>query len=561
MNIELKHLIQKYALQNALKFEGKANPGAVIGKLFAQKPELKKQAKDLGKSIAKEVAKINSLSLEKQKEKLIDLGFTEEIEKVDDHLEHTFDFLKIRPGEKVVTCYPPEPSKYPHIGHAKAIVMNYELAKDHQGDFILRFEDTNPDLAEKEFYDIHLENYKWLGIKHDKLDYASDHMDKFYDYAKKLLKDNNAYVCTCTQETISDNRFKGEECQCRYNLPDKNNELWEKMQKAKPGKMVLRLKGYMESINTTMRDPAIMRVITTPHTRTKSKYRVWPTYDFENAVMDGLNHVTHRLRSKEFELREEPQELLQNMLKFKRTKVAHFARFNLEGVESSGRKIRELVQKKKLLGWDDPSLTTLVALRRRGFLPKAIREFVRSTGLSKAESVLTWDDLIAHNKRLLDPECNRYFFIEDPKPITITNSPKQEIEIKLHPDFDRGKRKFTTKTDFYITKEDYKAFKHNKLYRLMDCVNFKKIKNKFVFDSTEHEKYKKKGDKIIHWLPHDKNLVKIEILMPDKSIKKGLAEPSLKDLKVGESVQLVRTGFVKLDKKEKSKLVFWFTHN
>ena len=561
MDPQLKQTITKYALQNAVRYKDKANIGAVIGKVFAENPELKEKAQELSKEVAKIVKEVNSLSLEKQEKKLQELApeLLEKKEKAGE--KDIFDFLNIREGQKIVTAFPPEPSKYPHIGHAKAITVNYELAKRHDGKFILRFEDTNPELAEEEFYKIHLDNYQWLGIKPDMIDHASDHMDELYSYAEKLIKENHAYVCSCKQETIKENRKSGTECEHRYIQPEKSLELWKEMFDAKAGKYVLRLSGHMQSQNTALRDPVIFRIIDDPHPRHRKKYRLWPTYDFENAIMDGLEGVTHRLRSKEFELRNELQRLIQTMAGFHETQIYEFARFNLEGVESSGRIIREKVQKKQLVGWDDPSLTTIVALRRRGFLPEAIKEFVLSTGLTKTEAVLTWDDLIVHNRRHLDAKCNRYFFIENPKEIKIENAPEQTAELKMHPEFEkRGLRKFKTKDRFYVTEKDLKGFKDGKLIRLMDCLNFKKQKNKFIFDSADYEKYKKSGDKIIHWLPVQKDLVKVEVLMPDKKVAKGLAEPSAKNLKVGDIIQFQRFGFCRLDSKEKDKLKFWFTH-
>lgn len=556
----LKSLITKYALQNALKYKGKANPGAVIGKVLAENPDLRGKAKEIGKEAAKIVSDINKLPLEKQENKLNEIApeLTERKEEAKE--KDIFEFLGIREGQKVVTAFPPEPSKYPHIGHAKAIIVNYELAKRYNGMFYLRFEDTNPELADEEFYKIHMDNYQWLGIKPDKIDYASDFMEEFYKYAEKIISENHAYVCSCSQETIKENRKNGIECQCRY-IHDKNLEKWHEMQNARAGKYVLRLKGHMQSPNTTLRDPVIFRIIDTPHPRKKSKYRLWPTYDFESAVMDGIEGITHRLRSKEFELRNELQRLIQTMAGFRETKIYEFARFNLEGVESSGRLIREKLRKKELIGWDDPSLTTLVALRRRGFLPEAIREFVLSTGLTKTEAVLTWNDLTAHNRRMLDPKCNRYFFVESPMEIIIGNAPEQACELKLHPDFqERGSRKFKTNDKFYVTEKDLRELKEGRLIRLMDCLNFKKVKNKFVFDSLEYEKYKKHGDKIIHWLPAQKDLVKIEVLMPDRKIAKGLAEPITGKLDVSDIVQFVRFGFCRLDAKKDNKLGFWYTH-
>src|SRR3989338_2687593 len=516
--MELKNIILKYALQNAVKYNGKADANAVIGKILGENPGLRKEAKKVIDEISKVIKDVNRLSPEKQREKLEDIA-PELLEKKKEEGKDIFAFLEISPGEEVRTAFPPEPSKYPHIGHAKAIILNYELAKRYNGIFVIRFEDTNPKLATSEFYKVHLQGYEWLGIKADKIEYASDFMDIFYEQGEILVKSVHAYVCSCAQEEIKKNRFEGRECNCRYVPAEENLKKYSEMFKAKEGKLILRLKGYMQHQNTVMRDPTLMRIIDESHPRTRKKYRVWPTYDFENAVMDGVEKITHRLRSKEFEMRNE------------------------------------------LSGWDDPSLTTLIALRRRGFLPEAIKEFVLSTGITKTEATLTWDDLISHNRKLLDAKCNRYFFISDAKEIKIENAPEQEAELKLHPDFkERGFRKFKAKDRFYVEKEDFKEFKDNKLYRLMDCLNFKKAKGKLVFDSLEHEKYKKHREKIIHWLPVQKDLVKAEILMPDKKTIKGIAEPMVKNLKAGEVVQFARFGFCRLDKKEKNKLSFWFTH-
>jgi glutamyl-tRNA synthetase len=557
-NMGIEGTVRKYALQNAVKFKGKANIGAVIGKVLAENPKLKKDMKKLSRQIHKMVSEINSLSKEKQKE---------ELDKYSDQLKETikekkdiFDIFDIKENEQVVTAFPPEPSKYPHIGHAKSIFLNYELAKKHNGKFILRFEDTNPKLTDKEFYKIQLDNYEWLGIKPDLIDYASDHMEEFYGVAKKMIKKGYAYVCSCPQEKIKKDRFKGKECNCRILMEKEHLKRFEELFEAKEGQMVLRLKGYMQHQNTTMRDPALLRIINHEHARQGKKYHVWPTYDFENAVMDGIQGITHRLRTKEFELRNELQNYTQNILGYKQTKIYEFARFNMEGVESSGRAIRELIQKKKLMGWDDPSLTTIVALKRRGFVPEAIKNFVLSTGITKSEATLTWGDLIMHNKRFLDPKANRYFFIHDPKEIKVEKAQEHEVSLKLHPDANKSDRKFKVGNIFYVENGDYKKLKEHKVHRLMDCLNFRKKSNKFVFDSTDHEKYKKNPGIIIHWLPKEKDLASVEVLMPDRKLIKGIAEPMVKKLKEGAVIQFARFGFCRLDKKEKSRLSFWFSH-
>ncbi|MBI2651516.1 glutamate--tRNA ligase [Candidatus Woesearchaeota archaeon] len=557
--MELETVITKYALQNALNYDGKANISSVIGKVLAENPELKKDIKKLSEQIKKIVNNINSLSLEQQKK---EFGkYSKLIKDSAKERKDIFSMFEIKENEKVVTAFPPEPSKYPHIGHAKSIFLNYKLAKKYNGKFILRFEDTNPKLAAKEFYEIHLNNYKWLGVNPDAVEYASDYTEEVYKFAKIMVEKGFAYLCECSQENIKKNRFEGRECACRYLNEDEQIKKYEQLFKAEEGKMVLRLKGFMQHENTTMRDPALLRIVRHEHPRQGKKYHVWPTYDFENSIMDGIESVTHRIRTKEFELRNELQNYIQNILGFKQTNIYEFARFNMEGVESSGRIIRDLIQKKKLIGWDDPSLTTIVALRRRGFLPDAIKNFVLSTGITKTEATLTWDDLIMHNKRILDVKTNRYFFIHDAKEVKIENAPQQAVKLKLHPDAKERKRQFNVSNTFYIEKKDFTKLEEGKAHRLMDCLNFNKKGNKLVFSSLLHEDFKKNPGLIMHWLPKGNDLAKIEILMPDKKIIKGLAEPMVSELKEDDIVQFVRFGFCRLDKQEKSKLKFWYTHN
>ncbi|MBU1849993.1 MAG: glutamate--tRNA ligase [Nanoarchaeota archaeon] len=554
----MEEQIKKYALENAIKFNGKANPGAVIGSVIKDNPIVKNDLPALQKKALAIVKEINSLSLDEQKKQLESMA-PELLEKKKFKKKDIFGSFKAE-GD-VVTAFPPEPSKYPHIGHAKALLINYEYAKRNNGKFILRFEDTNPKLAKEEFYKIHLDNYEWLGIKPDKIDYASDYMDKFYEFALKVIQSDEAYMCTCTQKQVHNSRMKGKACSCRNRSPEQNLSLWRDMSRKEEESIILRLKIDLKHKNSTMRDPTIFRIIKEPHVRLGTDYVVWPNYDFENAIMDGVEGVTYRFRSKEFEMRNELQRYIQKLLGFKETSIYEFARFNLEGVESSGRKIRDLIADEKLLGWDDPSLTTLVALKRRGFLPQAIKQFVLSTGITKADSTLTWDDLIIHNKRLLDSKCNRYFFIVEPVRITIAGAPNQKVSLKLHPDNPKkGLRILNAKSDFYITKKDYKSLKENELYRLMDCLNFKKKKNSFVFNSLDYESYKKIGDKIIHWLPVSDDLITVEVLMPDKKIIKGLAEPLVKQLKEGTVIKFERFGFCKLEQNTPEKLSFIYTH-
>jgi glutamyl-tRNA synthetase len=535
-------IILKYALQNAVKFKGKASPGAVIGKILQENTKLKSKIKELSKKINEVVKEVNSLSLSEQESQLSTFKF----KKIKKKERNIFSGLKI--PNKVKTAFPPGPEKYPHLGHAKSLVLNYELAQKHSGKFILRFEDTNPKLAKDEFYKAMLKDFTWLGIDWDELHYASNNMELFYKYGKELVNLDKAYTCYCSKDSISYNRMSGIGCDCREFAKLERSPSWSKFHKERKG--ILRLKGDMSHNNTTMRDPTLFRFISHSHPRTNKKYTLWPTYDFQNAIMDGHYKIDFRFRSKEFELRSELQNYIQSLLNLHKTRTYEFGRLNLEGVESSGREIRKKIKSKELTGWDDPRLTTLTALRRRGFLPQAIYEFCLSTGISKAESTMTWHDLEARNKKVLDPLSNRYFFIENPKKIKIKSSPGIKARAPLHPDHsDRGFRVMKTTDEFYIQDSLIK----DKVYRFMHLFNFKNKK----FLSQDHDP--RLSAKMIHWLPVAKDLVKVEIVTPE-GIKRGLAEPLVKKVAKDQIIQFERVGFARCDKKSGNKLIFYFTH-
>ena len=561
--MELKETILKYALQNAIKFNGRANPGAIVGKLLKEDSNLKSKIKELSKDIQKTVKNVNKLSLEKQKAKLKEIA-PEMLEKKKTEKKELPELPNAVMG-KVVTRIPPEPSKYNHIGHALSFLLNYLYAKKYNGKAVLRFEDTNPTASKQEYVDAMKKDVlEYLNINPDKTVYVSDDMPRFYKLAEDLIKRKKAYVCFCNREKMQDLRHKGKECKCRSNSAEKNLEEWKNMlnKKYKEGECVLRLKINLKSDNHVMRDPVIFRIIYAEHYRQKNKYCVWPLYDFENAVEEEFCGITHILRSSEFgKMRIELQDYIKDLFGFKKQEIIQYGRFNVVGAITQGREIRELIKEKKVVGWDDPRLVTLRALKRRGIKPEMFYELALKVGLSKTPTNIDWAVISSINRKILDASANRYFFIENPEGIQIKNAPEMKIKIKLHPEHEeRGTRNFKTNEMFYISKNDFEELKEGKLYRFMHAFNFKKKSNQLVFDSKELEKYKQHGEKIMHWLPKNEKLVDVEVMMPDAKIMKGLAEPSVKNTKIDEVVQFERFGFCKLDSVEKDKLVFWFTH-
>jgi len=545
-----KKEIRNLALQNAVKFNGKANPGAVIGHIIANHPDAKEDIKDIAKSVNLVVKEVNKLKLDEQVKELKKKAPALLKEK-----KHEKTGLKELPNAEegmVVTRLAPEPSKYNHIGHALSFLLNYLYARKYKGECILRFEDANPEKVTQEFVDAMNEDViKYLDIKPDKIIYVSDDMEMFYEYAEKLIENGHAYVCFCKQEDMRDLRHKGLECDCRnkFSTMDEWKEMLEG--KYKEGECALRLKADMRSDNHVMRDPVIFRIVLKPHYSKKKKYKVWPMYDFYNAVEDSVLGVTHVLRSNEFMLRGELQNHIKDLLELDKQTIVEYGRFNVIGAVTQGREIRALIESGKYSGWDDPRLVTLRALKRRGIIKETFYLLAEEVGLSPSPTNIDFKLIAKINKRLLDKSANRYFFIGNPKKIKIKEAPSMKVSIPLHPDFkDKGQRKLETLDEFYIEDKISKS----KNYRFMHLFNFKN--DKFISEEMDE----KLDATLIHWLPVCDDLVKVEVLMPDTKVVKGLAEEGVEDIKVGDVIQFERFGFCRLDSVEDKIYKFWFTH-
>lgn len=563
-------LIRELTLENAVKYKGKADKKFVFASVLSKLPEYRGMQEKLHEILDSIIPQINSLSPDTQRQELMKINpsffNTKEREE-----RNIFAFLNIKDWEKVITAFPPSPEKYYHIGHAKAIILNYLLAKRYNGKFYLRFEDTNPEKVLPEFYKIMLEDISWLGVKWDDVQYASDYMDLFISYAEKLISDGKAYMCFCQAETASQYRISGKECKCRSHSIEENQRYWREFPSYPEGKAVLRLKIDLKHRNYRMRDPVIFRRIDASHPRIGGKYKVYPTYDFQNPIMDGYFNITHRLRTVEFEMASELHHYIRKTLGLYDTYTYEFARLNFEGTESSGRVIREKVESGELIGWDDPSLPTLRALKRRGITPEAITQIVIESGITKtAGSKLTWDTLIKYNKRILNDVSKRFFFIKEPVEIVVSGDKEKEFLLNIHPSKDLGKRSFRSTGVYYLEKEDIDSFTNGMLIRLMDNLNFiyDSKTNSGKFHSEDYMSFKNftGSKKIIHYLPKDTSqTVKASVFLPDHRLLTGLAEKSIETLKEGEVIQFERFGFCRLDsisKDEKGNNVynFWFTH-
>ena len=568
---ELSRLARKYALINALEHDGKASQGAVTGRILAENPDLRKDSSTVKALAAKQVSIINEMDAAAQKATIdsefpgeLDKRITskKQISKIDSEKAPSLPDLPDAVVGQVVTRFPPEPNGFMHIGHAKAAILGSEYAKKYSGDFILRFDDTNPAAEKREYYDAFLDSFAWIGISPTRIKNASDDLPLFYEIARKLMQNKGAYVCLCTQEVMRGNRAAGRACEHRSNLIDRNLSLWEEMLSGRIEKSdaVLRFMGDMNSLNTAMRDPVLFRIVKERHPLQGERFRVWPTYDFDGPVEDSLDGVTHAMRSKEYELRDELYYSLLKSIGLRLPRIIEFSRLQLQNTTISKRNLRKLIEEGHVSGWDDPRLATIAGLRRRGFLPQTIREFVLQMGLSKVESEPTWDLLESINRKLLDPIAKRFFFVEDPVKLTVEGAPALKASLKMHPTADFGLREIATNGEFLIASSDAKTLKAGSTVRLIDAYN---VTVESISENSIHGRHAGEGnlEKVqrIQWVvPSESVPFEVMITGPlllneeynphSLRIARGRAELSVKELTMGEIFQFVRFGFCRLDK-------------
>ena len=566
---DLKQIIRKYTLQNAIFYKGTANEKAVIGKIIAVCKDATFSPKDIIPKIRASVTEVNKLTLEEQIQELN--SFAPELLKREKK-ERSFALPPLPNAEpkKVVTRFPPEPNGYLHIGHAKAAIIDSEYAQMYDGRFILRFDDTNPENAAIEFYDAQKQDLKWLGITWDTEYHTSDNLPKHYMLATKLINQRDAYVCTCTSDKIKKDRYIKKTCTCQAKEITYHMQKWYDMLQGTISDAVLRLKGDMQSANTAMRDPTLFRIINSPHPRHGKKYHVWPTYDFAGAVEDSLSGVTHPFRTKEYELRDECYFYLLDRLDLRKPNLMEFARLSITGMPVSKRKIKPLITTGQVSGYDDIRLPTIRGLAKRGILPEAIHQFVLSQGISKVESNVDFGLVEAINRKLLDPQTPRYFFVPDPIKLIIENAPQLEKKIFLHPTTKNlGTRTLHTAGEFYISRHDLNEIKDGEIFRLKDLYNVvlrrKEDKIIGIYHSADLiDKLKK-----IQWTPLEKIPLKVYIphllfiedcYNPDSLEEvQGFAESDIATLDSGTIVQFERFGFVRIVH-EKGIHIGYFTH-
>ena len=386
--------------------------------------------------------------------------------------------LAANPELKIHTRFPPEPNGYLHIGSAKAIWINAMTAKKYGGLFNLRYDDTNPSKEDNEYVESIYEDLSWLGCAPSGgIFYGSDYFDKCYEYAIKLIKEGKAYVCDLNAEQMREYRgtltVPGKESPYRNRSVEENLDLFERMKNGEfpDGSKTLRAKIDMASSNMNMRDPAIYRIVHISHHRQGNKWCIYPLYDYAHPIQDALEGITHSLCSIEFENHRPLYEWVIDNLGFEqKPKQREFARLNVTHTVMSKRYLRKLVEEKLVDGWDDPRMPTLCGLRRRGYTPSAIFDFVARAGVAKAYSVVDYELLEHCIREELNSTADRRIAVLKPIKVVVTNYPEDQVEYFDLPNNpsnpDAGTRKVAFTRELYIDADDFAEVPPPKFFRM-----------------------------------------------------------------------------------------------
>ena len=527
------------------------------------------------------------------------LHFIEHIIEEDLTQDYKRDQLRFR--------FPPEPNGYLHIGHVKAICLNFNLGQRYNAPVNLRFDDTNPAKEEQQFVDAIKENIQWLGYQWDSECYASDYFQQLYEWAEKLITEGKAYVDSQNSDTIAEQ--KGTPTKPGVNSPyrnrsvEENLELFAQMKAGKhnEGAHVLRAKIDMASPNMLLRDPVMYRVLYKTHHRTGDDWCIYPMYDWTHGQSDYIEQVSHSLCSLEFKPHRDLYDWFLDALmplKKLRPKQREFARMNLSYTVTSKRKLSELIEDGHVTGWDDPRMPTIAGLRRRGYTARSLRNFVDAAGVAKRENVIDMS-LLEHSVREdLNAIAPRVMGVLDPIKLTLTNYPEDKTELlegEVNPEQpEKGKRSFPFSKHLYIEREDFKETANRKFFRLTLDKEVR-LKNAYIIkgesvvkdaqgniteilctydpesksgSGTESSQRKVKGT--LHWVTQ-KEALKVQVRLydrlfnapsPDQDKEKdfkafvnpnslqeisAFVEPGLSEAKKGDLFQFQRLGYFVLD--------------
>ena len=543
---EIRELIEKYALQNAVKYNAAPNAGAVMGKLMGEHPELRARAKEVSPLVKEVLLQVEKSSPEEWNSRLQAIA-PELLTELSEKKEPDKGLPALDGAEKgVVMRFAPNPNGPPTLGSARGIIVNSEYVKKYGGKFIIRFDDTDPVKKRPmpEAYGWYLEDCEWLGAHPDLVITASERVDQYYPIAEELIRRGGAYVCGCPQAVFKEHKDKGIECEHRGRSVEDNLSLWKQMLDGTlaEGQAVLRVKTDMHHKDPAIRDWPAFRIVTTPHPLVGAKYRVWPLLDFESAVEDHLLGTTHIIRGKDLADSGSRQRYLYAHLGWQYPRVIHWGRIKIHQFGSfSTSKLRKAIEAGEYSGWDDPRVPTVRAVRGRGIRAEALRKFMIDLGVGETDISISMDSIYAENRKIIDPEANRRFFVWDPVALEVEGDVPAVAHAPLHPAIDRGTREIPAGKRLFICKSDLAALKVGDNIRLKDLCNVQ-ITSLEPARALFLAKDMGQRTRIIHWAPVDGP--RVVVMKPDGT-DEGVGEAGIAE-ELGRVVQFERYGFVRI---------------
>ena len=556
---EITLLARKYALQNALEYDGKGQVGSTLGRLLSERQDLRPRARDLMALVSQEVDHANNSMRQNGSEyvrKMIEGIDPNAVERVRQEKNAGLKPLENLKGS-VVLRFAPNPNGPLSLGHSRGVVINNYYSKSNDGKIVLRFDDTDtvvkPPLLDA--YEWIIDDFEWLtGTKPDVIIKASERMNVYLGYADRLLSEGHGYVCECTSEDFKHHRVSKKDCPHRQRTVEDNLDLWARMRNGemKPGDAVVRVKTDMSLPNPALRDWPAWRIQNKKHPLVGDKHKVWPLLDFQSAVEDYEQGVTHIIRGKDLMDSTRKQVLLYDHFGWEYPETLYWGRVSVHeqgSFSTSG--MRKDIELGKYDGWDDPRLPTLMSMRKRGYEPDAIESFWKEMGVTQKDVAISLDSLNSLNAALIDSTSRRVSLVMDPLELTLHGDIPSHALLPFHPDDESlGYRRHSTKKGIVIVDRD--DLENN--LRLKDFADISKIKGEYWITSLERSD----GRKIVNWISAEAHKI-CNLLIPRGAVldnKECLIEDV--ELKVGEVIQLERNGFAKvMEWSEEGRVLQW----
>ena len=491
-------LIRHLALQNSYQYAGKGQAGSVISRIMGSREDLRQYGKFIAPLVAKEVANANAMAESDGLESIKSILENEAPDLLEKKVQTRREGLPELPNlgdKKPVLRFAPNPNGPLSFGHSRGLVINGQYAKELDGELILRFDDTDTTVKPPmmEAYDSIPKQQEWLcGFPAHRIVIASERMEYYHEYAKKMIEGGFGYVCTCSAESFREFRVSMKSCPCRENTIDENLVRWQKMNDEEgymPGDAVLRVKTDMELKNPALRDWPAARIQTNPHPRVGNRWRVWPLLDFQSAIEDHLQGVTHIIRGKDLMDSTRKQTLLYEHFGWKYPETIYWGRVKVHEFGAfSTSQMKKDISAGVFDGWDDPRLPTLSALSRRGIRPESLRAFWIELGLTQKDISVPLSTLYSHNTKAIDPTAPRLAFVRNAYPIKLNGDYPKTGTISSHSDTDMPLRNYSIDEGVWIEQED-----SGKAIRLKDLCDIDELGNVESIDRSDKRS-------VVHWV-------------------------------------------------------------